>query len=95
MHIESESKEESDDEVQESEKNNEENADDTVEENQLNDKQTNWLRDIKYRYFPQPKQEWKPSDEQIDVLESLIENRSIERRHLVSLYEQLKKLTKE
>ena len=35
---------------------------------------------------------WKPSDEQIDVLESLIENRSIERRHLVSLYEQLKKL---
>ena len=32
--------------------------DDTVQENQLNSNQTNWLRDIKYRYFPQPKQEW-------------------------------------
>lgn len=32
--------------------------DDTVQENQLNDKQTNWLNDIKYRYFPQPKQKW-------------------------------------
>ena len=31
--------------------------DDTVQENQLNSNQTNWLRDIKYRYFPQPKQE--------------------------------------
>ena len=37
--------------------------DDSVQENQLNDKQTNWLRDIKYRYFPQPKQEWSEEDE--------------------------------
>lgn len=29
--------------------------DDTVQENQLNGEQTNWLKDIKYRYFPQPK----------------------------------------
>ena len=31
--------------------------DDTVQENQLDDKQTKWLSDIKYRYFPQPKQD--------------------------------------
>jgi hypothetical protein len=31
--------------------------DDTLQENQLNGEQTNWLKDIKYRYFPQPKQE--------------------------------------
>ena len=37
--------------------------DDTVQENQLNDKQTNWLRDIKYRYFQQPNQEWSEEDE--------------------------------
>ena len=37
--------------------------DDTVQENQLNSNQTNWLRDIKYRYFPQPKQEWSEEDE--------------------------------
>lgn len=45
-----------------------------------------WLKSLKQRHT------WKPSDEQIEVLESLIENRSIQRRHLVSLYEQLKKL---
>lgn len=33
--------------------------DDTVQENQLNGEQTNWIRDIKYRYFPKSKQEWK------------------------------------
>ena len=37
--------------------------DDTVQENQLNDKQTNWLRDIKYRYLQQPKQAWSEEDE--------------------------------
>jgi len=37
--------------------------DDSVQENQLNDKQTNWLRDIKYRYFPQPKHAWSEEDE--------------------------------
>ena len=36
--------------------------DDTVQENQLNDEQTNWLKDIKYRYFPQPKQECSEED---------------------------------
>lgn len=36
--------------------------DDTVQENQLNDEQTNWLRDIKYRYFPQPKSDWSEKD---------------------------------
>jgi hypothetical protein len=41
--------------------------DDTVQENQLNDKQTNWLRDIKYRYFTQPKQEWSEEDEEMIV----------------------------
>lgn len=40
--------------------------DDTVQENQLNDKQTNWLRDIKYRYFPQSKQEWSENEEEVD-----------------------------
>ena len=39
--------------------------DDTVQENQLSSEQTNWLRDIKYRYFPQPKQEWSDEDERI------------------------------
>jgi hypothetical protein len=39
--------------------------DDTVQENQLNSKQINWLRDIKYRYFPQPKQEWSEEAQQI------------------------------
>ena len=38
--------------------------DDTVQENQLCDEQTNWLRDIKYRYFPQPNKGWTPMDEQ-------------------------------
>lgn len=33
--------------------------DDTVQENQLNDKQTNWLKDIKYRYFPKTDEDFK------------------------------------
>lgn len=37
--------------------------DDTVQENQLDDRQTKWLSDIKYRYVPQPKQEWNEVDE--------------------------------
>lgn len=48
-----------------------------------------WLKSLR------PQNRWKPSDEQITVLESLIENRSIQRRHLVSLYEQLKNLKRE
>jgi hypothetical protein len=39
--------------------------------------------------------EWKPSDEQMSVIEAVINNRSFQRRLLVSLYEQLKKLRKE
>lgn len=35
---------------------------------------------------------WKPSEEQIGVIEAVINNRSFQRWHLNSLYEQLKKL---
>jgi len=67
--------------------------DDTVQENQLNDKQTNWLRDIKYRYFPQPKQEW--SEGQMKVLDIVISlNRlcALEEAELRNLLEHLKQL---
>ena len=43
--------------------------DDTVQENQLSGKQTDWLKDIKYRYFSQHQNTWKPSDEQMKVLQ--------------------------
>lgn len=47
--------------------------DDTVQENQLDDKQTEWLSDIKYRYFPQPNQEWgEENEEKIEFLINLI-----------------------
>ena len=49
----------------------------------------NWLKSLKQRYA------WKPSDEQIGVIEAVINNRSFQRRHLDSLYEQLKKLQNE
>jgi hypothetical protein len=39
--------------------------------------------------------QWNPSDEQIGVIEAVINNRSFQRRHLDSLYEQLKKLREE
>ena len=45
-----------------------------------------WLKSLKQRMG------WKPSDEQIGVIEAVINNRSFQRRHLDSLYEQLKKL---
>ena len=67
--------------------------DDTVQENQLNDKQTNWLRDIKYRYFQQSKQEW--SEGQMKVLDIAISlNRlcALEEAELRNLLEQLKQL---
>jgi hypothetical protein len=52
--------------------------DDTVQENQLNDKQTNWLRDIKYRYFTQPKQEWSEEDEvKINRIVACLENLNV------------------
>lgn len=37
--------------------------DDTVQENQLDGKQIDWLRDIKYRHFSQSQQEWSEEDE--------------------------------
>lgn len=42
-----------------------------------------------------PHSTWKPSDEQMGVIEAVINNRSFQRRHLDSLYEQLKKLREE
>ena len=48
--------------------------DDTVQENQLNSNQTNWLRDIKYRYFPQPKQEYSEEDEKKNEDEAIRSN---------------------
>lgn len=46
----------------------------------------NWLKFLKFRNT------WKPSDEQMGVIEAVINNRSFQRKHLDSLYEQLKKL---
>lgn len=50
------------------------------------DNLVSWLKSLKERNT------WKPSDEQIGVIEAVINNRSFQRRHLDSLYEQLKKL---
>ena len=52
----------------------------------LSDSEANWLKSLKDRYT------WKPSDEQMGVMEAVINNKSFQRRHLDSLYEQLKKL---
>ena len=46
---------------------------------------------LKKRYA-QPQTTWKPSDEQMGVIEAVINNRSFQRRHLNSLYNDLKKL---
>lgn len=48
--------------------------DDTVQENQLDEKQINWLRDIKYRNFVRPKNIWKPSEEQMTALKLAYED---------------------
>ena len=53
----------------------------------------NWLRKLYNRM--QPQNRWKPSDEQIGVIEAVINIRSFQRMHLESLYEQLKKLREE
>ena len=62
-------------------------------------KYANWLNSIKDRVGCKVNctttKEWKPSDEQMSVIEAVINNRSFQRRLLVSLYEQLKKLRKE
>jgi len=47
------------------------------------------LKSLKKRYT------WKPSDEQMSVIEAVINNRSFQRRHLDSLYADLKKLREE
>ncbi len=53
-------------------------------------KEYNWLN---YRFETiKPQSTWKPSEEQIDVIEAVMNNRSFQKRHLDSLYEQLKKL---
>ena len=71
--------------------------DDTVQENQLDDKQTEWLRDIKERNFAQPQSQWKPSDEQIEALDFAADcivpdEFCFKRKVLKELLEQLKKL---
>lgn len=50
------------------------------------DRDIAWLESLKDKYT------WTPSDEQIGVIEAVINNRSFQKRHLDSLYEQLKKL---
>ena len=53
----------------------------------------NWLKSLKERYA------WKPSDEQMDAIKDAIDylggNTKIVRKHLMSLYDQLKKLREE
>lgn len=53
------------------------------------DRFLNWLKSLR------PHKQWKPSEEQIGVIEAVINNRSFQRRYLDSLYEQLKKLKEE
>jgi hypothetical protein len=53
------------------------------------DEYVSWLKSLRTQ------NRWKPSDEQIGVIEAVINNRSFKRRHLDSLYEQLKKLREE
>lgn len=48
--------------------------DDIVQENQLDEKQIDWIINIKYRNFAQSQKQWKPSDLQIEALESATEN---------------------
>ena len=57
-----------------------------VADNDILLKDVDWLKSLR------PQNTWKPSDEQIGVIEAVINNRSFQRRHLDSLYEQLKKL---
>ena len=60
-----------------------------VADNDILLKDVDWLKSLR------PQSTWKPSDEQIGVIEAVINNRSFQRRHLDSLYEQLKKLREE
>jgi hypothetical protein len=60
------------------------------EEEKFVEQVDNWLKSLKERYT------WKPSDVQMDAvkdaLDYLGENTKIVRKHLMSLYGQLKKL---
>ena len=47
-----------------------------------------WLKSLKYKYT------WKPSKEQMGVIEAVINNRSFQRRYLDSLYQDLLKILK-
>lgn len=73
--------------------------DDIVQENQFNGKQTDWLRNIKYRNFAQPQNRWKPSDEHIKAVKeaacysSVFSEKTID--NLISLSKQLNKLREE
>ncbi len=62
------------------------NTAETKEEEERLEKLADKLQDLR------PRKQWKPSEEQIGVIEAIINNRSFQRRHLNSLYEQLKKL---
>lgn len=66
--------------------------DDTVQENQLNSKQIGFLKSLKDRVQPQP--HWKPSDLQIEALESATANCAYSEYEdcLQDLIKQLKKL---
>lgn len=69
--------------------------DDTVQENQLDDKQTEWLRDIKERNFAQPQSQWKPSDAQMASITCAVrkmKESACYDSELVSLLNDLKKL---
>lgn len=70
--------------------------DDTVQENQLDGKQIDWLRNIKYRNFARPQKQWEPSDEQMNAFDAvLVYNPPCSnecRNHLITLYNDLKKL---
>jgi hypothetical protein len=48
-----------------------------------------WFKSLKDRYT------WKPSKEQMGVIEAVINNRSFQRRYLDSLYQDLLKLREE
>jgi len=68
--------------------------DDTVQENQLDEKQINWLRNIKYRNFARFQKQWKPSEEQINALKWALNRVPYDSytEELYGLLEQLKNL---
>ncbi len=71
--------------------------DDTVQENQLNDKQTNWLAELKSRNFVGTQSTWKPSDEQLRQLGWIAKQNknNMIGKELMTLLNDLKKLREE